>query len=82
MKNKVYKYMKQQQMVDMGMTVLAGFSGGADSTALLQLLWEYGNEHGILSGTKDTAYDRSGRCAGVCEAERDRPGGSRSDDPI
>lgn len=34
-------------MVDTGMTVLAGFSGGADSTALLELLWEYGREHGI-----------------------------------
>ncbi len=47
MKRKVYEYMECWKMVSFGMTVLAGFSGGADSTALLELLWEYGREHGI-----------------------------------
>ena len=71
MKNKVYKYMKQQQMVDMGMTVLAGFSGGADSTALLQLLWEYGNEHGIqvcaLHVNHGIRGEEAGRDEAFCE---------------
>ncbi len=47
MQKKVFKYIEQWKMIDSGMTVLVGFSGGADSTALLQLLWEYGKEQGI-----------------------------------
>ena len=45
MQKKVFTYMKQWNMVNRGMRILAGFSGGADSTALLQLLWEYAKEH-------------------------------------
>lgn len=47
MQRKVYKYMERWDMVRPGMKVLVGYSGGADSTALLALLWEYGQEHGI-----------------------------------
>ncbi len=45
MQKKVFAYMKQWNMVNRGMKILVGFSGGADSTALLQLLWEYAKEH-------------------------------------
>lgn len=47
MQKKVFRYIEQWNMLSHGMRVLVGFSGGADSTALLQLLWEYGQEHGI-----------------------------------
>lgn len=47
MQKRVYEYMERWGMVETGMAVLAGFSGGADSTALLELLWEYGEEHGV-----------------------------------
>ena len=43
----VYEYMERWKMAAPGMRILAGFSGGADSTALLQLLWEYGKKRGI-----------------------------------
>lgn len=46
MQKKVYEYMERWKMAEPGMRILAGFSGGADSTALLQLLWEYGKERG------------------------------------
>ncbi len=47
MQKRVYEYMERWKMVEPGMVVLAGFSGGADSTALLELLWEYGKGHGV-----------------------------------
>lgn len=45
--DKVYAYLRQKNMAGRGMKVLVGFSGGADSVALLQLLWEYGRREGI-----------------------------------
>lgn len=58
---KVYRYMERWDMLAPGMRVLAGFSGGADSTALLELLWEYGKagvralhvHHGIRGAEAD-----------------------------
>lgn len=47
MRKKVFDYLEKWNMVSAGMCVLVGFSGGADSTALLQLLWEYAREHGM-----------------------------------
>lgn len=47
MRKKVFAYLKKWHMVRPGMRILTGFSGGADSTALLQLLWEYGQACGI-----------------------------------
>lgn len=36
--NKVYDFIRANNMIDPGSTVLAGFSGGADSTALMLTL--------------------------------------------
>jgi len=47
MQEKVINYLEQWNMLTSHMTVLVGFSGGADSTALLEFLWEYGKEHEI-----------------------------------
>ena len=47
MQKKVYEYIKRWDMMRPGMKVLVGYSGGADSTALLELLWEYGKEYGV-----------------------------------
>lgn len=47
MRRKVEAYLKKWNMLEPGMRILVGFSGGADSTALLQLLWEYGKDYGI-----------------------------------
>lgn len=47
MQKKAEAYLKKWNMAGPGTTVLVGFSGGADSTALLQFLWEYGRDHGI-----------------------------------
>ena len=44
MQEKVFAYLRQWNMVDSGDTVLVGFSGGADSTALVQLLWRYSQQ--------------------------------------
>ena len=74
MRKKIYDYMKQKEMLRPGMSVLAGFSGGADSTALLQLLWEYGKEQGItvraLHVNHGIRGEESGRdqtfCANFC----------------
>ena len=59
-------------MADAGMRVLTGFSGGADSTALLQLLWEYGQERGIevcaLHVNHGIRESEAGRDEAFCEA--------------
>ncbi len=47
MQEKVFAYLRQWKMLPEGTSVLAGFSGGADSTALLVILQEYGRKYGI-----------------------------------
>ncbi len=47
MQKRVYDYIKRWDMIRPHMKILVGLSGGADSVALLQLLWEYGKEYGI-----------------------------------
>lgn len=72
MQKKIYEYMERWNMLDAGMRVLTGFSGGADSTALLQLLWEYGRERGIevcaLHVNHGIREYEAGRDEAFCEA--------------
>lgn len=67
MQKKVIAYLEHWNMVSPGMTVLVGFSGGADSTALLKFLWEYGRDREI--GVKAVHVNHGIRGA---EAERDQ----------
>lgn len=67
MKETVYAYLEQWNMLRPGLRVLAGFSGGADSTALLLLLKEYAAEHGIEICAVHVNHGIRGK-----EAERDR----------
>lgn len=46
MRKKVFAYLEQWNMIGPGTSTLVGFSGGADSTALLLLLLEYGQTVG------------------------------------
>ena len=47
MRRKVLQTIRQYNMVQQGDRVLVGFSGGADSTALLTLLWQLRDQLGI-----------------------------------
>ena len=47
METRVYGYMERWKMAEPGMRVLTGFSGGADSVALLAMLQEYGQRQGF-----------------------------------
>lgn len=67
MRKKVIAYLEKWNMVSPGMKLLTGFSGGADSTALLQILWEYGQAHGIKVQAVHVNHGLRGT-----EAERDQ----------
>ena len=67
MREKVFAYLEQWNMIRSGMKILVGFSGGADSTALLQLLWEYGQAHGAGITAVHVNHGIRGR-----EADRDQ----------
>lgn len=67
MQKKVIAYLEQWNMVGPGMAVLVGFSGGADSTALLKLLWEYGQAHDMKIQAVHVNHGIRG-----AEAERDQ----------
>ena len=55
METRVYGYMERWKMAEPGMRVLTGFSGGADSVALLAMLQEYGQRQGF---TVEALHDR------------------------
>lgn len=75
MQDKVFSYIDRKQMLMPGMEVLVGFSGGADSTALLLLLKEYGGKHEIgvravhvHHGIRGASADRDQAfCAKFCQ---------------
>ena len=76
MRKKVFAFLEQWNMLRPGMRVLAGFSGGADSAALLLLLQEYAAEHGaevcavhVDHGIRGEEAARDGRfCEKFCAA--------------
>ncbi|MDO4262186.1 MAG: tRNA lysidine(34) synthetase TilS [Eubacteriales bacterium] len=78
MKNKVFAYMEKWDMLRDGDTVLCGFSGGADSTALLLLLQEYGEARDVCvhavhvnHGIRGAEADRDETfCREFCQARR------------
>ena len=46
MKQKIYSYIQQNQIINSGDYVLAGVSGGADSVCLFFLLYYYNESEG------------------------------------
>lgn len=77
MYREVAAYLEKWKMILPGESVCVGFSGGADSTALLLCLWEYGKTHGnrvyalhVNHGIRGEEADRDQRfCEEFC-AER------------
>ena len=75
MEEKVLAYMERWRMTEPGITVCVGFSGGADSTALLWLLWNCRKRLGIQvkalhvnHGIRgDQARRDQGFCVSFCE---------------
>ena len=67
METRVYGYMERWKMAEPGMRVLTGFSGGADSVALLAMLQEYGQRQGFTGEALHVNHGIRG-----AEAKRDQ----------
>lgn len=74
LKEKTKKFIKEQELLDTKAGIVIGFSGGADSVALLELLWELRTEMDLKlaavhvhHGIREEADEDAAFCRAFCQ---------------